>query len=179
MAAALTAILSFYNWDASTGTPKHNFALQHPLTAIKFFSFMMGDIVGMHVGFGGSTNYAIMAFGLVVTILSLISLVIGFRCRVDGDGRAIGMALIVVGLLFAAIVTSGRVALGLFDASASRYTAFTLLAVVGIYLTLLGPLRTPQVAHVLRCPAHGHTPSAAFSADEALFLRDGVCFPQS
>ena len=56
------------------------------------------------------------------------------------------MALIVVGMLFAAIVTSGRVALGLFDASASRYTTFTLLAVVGIYLTLLGPLRTPQVA---------------------------------
>ena len=81
VAAALTTILYFYNWDPSTGTPKHNFVWQHPLTAIKFFLFMMGDIVGMHVRFGGSTNYAVMAFGIVVTLLSLASLVIGFRSR--------------------------------------------------------------------------------------------------
>jgi hypothetical protein len=146
LAAALTASLYFYNWDPSTGTPRHNYALQHPIVAVKFFLFMMGDVVGMHVGFGGSISYAVMAFGLVVTLLSLFTLVVGFRSRVGGDGRAIGMALIVVGLLFAAIVTSGRVALGLFDASSSRYTTFTLLTVVGIYLTLLGPFRAAQVA---------------------------------
>ena len=146
LAAALTAGLYFYNWNPSIGTPGHNYAWQHPLVAIKFFLFIMGDVVGMHVAFGQSINYAVMVFGLAVTLLSLFTLVIGFRSRVDGDGRAIGMALIVVGLLFAAIVTLGRVALGLFDASGSRYTTFTLLVVVGIYLTLLGPLRAPQVA---------------------------------
>ena len=146
VAAALTASLYFYNWDSTTGTPRHNYAWQHPFIAIKFFLFIMGDVVGIHVGYGGSVNYAVMAFGLVVTILSLFTLVVGFRSRVDGDGRAIGMALIVVGLLFAAIVTAGRVGLGLFDASSSRYTTFTILAVVGIYLTLVGPLRVPQVA---------------------------------
>ena len=145
VAAALTASLYFYNWNPSTGTPKHNYAWQHPIIAIKFFLFMMGDVVGMHVAYGGSINYAVVAFGLVVTLLSLFTLVVGFRSRVDGDGRAIGMALILVSLLFAAIVTFGRVALGLFDASSSRYTTFTLLAVVGIYLTLLGPLRVPSV----------------------------------
>jgi hypothetical protein len=146
LAAALTASLYFYNWNPSTGTPRHSYAWQHPLIAIKFFLFIMGDVVGKHVGFGESINYGVMAFGLVVTLLSLFTLVVGFRSRVDGDGRAIGMALIVVGLLFAVIVTFGRVALGLFDASSSRYTTFTLLVVVGIYLTLLGPFRVPQVA---------------------------------
>lgn len=159
VAAALTAGLYFYNWDPSTGTPRHSYAWQHPIIAIKFFLFMMGDIVGMHVGYGGTINDAVMAFGLVVTVLSVFTLVIGFRRRVDGDGRSIGMALIFVSLLFAMIVTLGRVALGLFDASSSRYTTFTLLAVVGIYLTLLGPLSESQVARTVEAstPTHTHT----------------------
>src|SRR6202012_1646051 len=67
VAAALPTSLYFYNWNPSTGTPKHNYSLQHPIIAIKFFLFMMGDVVGMHVAYGGSINYAVMAFGLVVT----------------------------------------------------------------------------------------------------------------
>jgi hypothetical protein len=43
-----------------------------------------------------------------------------------------------VGLLFAATVTVGRVTLGYWVASGSRYTTFDLLTLIGIYLTLLG-----------------------------------------
>jgi hypothetical protein len=70
-------------------------------------------------------------------LISILALIVGFRSRVPGDGRPMGMALIVVGLGFAAIVTAGRVALGYWVASGSRYTTFDLLTIVGIYLTLL------------------------------------------
>ncbi len=83
------------------------------------------------------------------------------------------MALIVVSLLFAAIVTFGRVALGLFDASSSRYTTFTLLAVTGIYLTLLGPFLSHGL-RVLWKRALGHTLFAGLSPAEGLLSPDGA-----
>ncbi len=176
-AAALTTILYFYNWNVATGTPKHNFVWEHPLISIKFFLFMMGDVIGMHVALGGSFNYAVMAFGVLVTLLAIFTLIVGFRSHVEGDGRPIGLALIVVGLLFAAIVTAGRVALGLFDAGSSRYTTFTLLTLVGIYLTLLGPSRIPQVGtNSAHRPAWLHT-TRAFLARRGLAVARWCLLP--
>ena len=137
LAAALTTALYFYNFNSNTATPDHNFIWQHPMTSITFFLFTVGDIVGVHIPFHGPVNYAVVLFGLVVLLVAILALIVGFRSRVPGDGRPIGMALIVVGLGFAAIVTAGRVALGYWVASGSRYTTFDLLIIVGIYLTLL------------------------------------------
>jgi hypothetical protein len=139
VAAALTAIIYFYKFDVTSATPRHNYIWQHPITSAKFYLFMVGDVVGFHIPYRGPINGVVVLFGLAVTILAAFSLVIGYRSRVDGDGRPIGMALIVFGLMFAGIVTAGRVPLGYWEASSSRYTTFDLLILVGVYLTLLGP----------------------------------------
>ena len=50
----------------------------------------------------------------------------------------LAIALILFGLLFAAVITEGRIYGGYVSASASRYTTFDLLIPVGIYLAVLG-----------------------------------------
>jgi hypothetical protein len=137
LAAVLTTALYFYNFNPNTATPDHNYIWQHPLTAITFFLFTVGNIVGVHIAFQGPINLAVVLFGLVIVLVAALAFIVGFRSRVPGDGRPIGMVLIVVGLAFAGIVTAGRVSLGYWVASGSRYTTFDLLTIVGIYLTLL------------------------------------------
>ena len=133
----LTTVLYFYNFSSTAGNPDHNFIWQHPTTSATFFLFTVGNIVGVHIAYHGPVNYAVVLFGLVIVVVAICTLIIGLRSRVPGDGRPVGMALIVVGISFAAIVTAGRVSLGYWVASGSRYTTFDLLTVLGIYLTLL------------------------------------------
>ena len=137
LAAVLTTVLYFYNFNSTAGNPDRNFIWQHPTTSVTFFLFTVGNVVGVHIAYHDPVNYAVVLFGLVVVLVAIFTLIVGLRARVPGDGRPIGMALIVVGLFFAAIVTAGRVSLGYWVASGSRYTTFDLLTVVGIYLTLL------------------------------------------
>ena len=137
LAAVLTTALYFYHFNSNTATPDHNYIWQHPMTSITFFLFTVGNIVGVHIAYHGPVNYAVVLFGLVIVLVAILALIVGFRSLVQGDGRPMGMALIVVGLAFAVIVTAGRVTLGYWVASGSRYTTFDLLTIVGIYLTLL------------------------------------------
>jgi hypothetical protein len=145
-AGSLTFALYFYNFSSAGSTPHHTYALQHPITAIKFFLFLVGNVVGVVLPFhpplsyaAGHTplNYAVVVFGLAIFLLALVTIVLSLRANVGGEGQVIGLALTVIGLLFAMIVTVGRVELGYWDASGSRYATFNLLIIVGIYLTLL------------------------------------------
>jgi hypothetical protein len=144
LAAVVSAAIYFHDFNSTSATPDHNYFWQHPMTSIKFFLFVVGNVVGVTIPYRGPAslapnpiNYAVVLFGLAIVILALVTLFLGVRARVGGEGRPIGVALIVVGLLFATIVTAGRVALGYWVASGSRYTTFDLLTFVGIYLTLL------------------------------------------
>jgi hypothetical protein len=105
---------------------------------VKFFFILMGDVVGKPIPFDGQINYAVMTVGIVLFLIAVGSVAsYGVRRDIDG-GNPIGVALICFGLLFALLVTIGRVTFGYWEATSSRYATFTLLIPIGIYLTLLG-----------------------------------------
>ena len=88
---------------------------------------------------GGSGNAAVMVFGAVILALAVF-VVLRWGIRRDESGGApIGVALIVFGLLFDALVTEGRLDLASGLASQSRYTTYDLLVLAGIFLTALSP----------------------------------------
>jgi hypothetical protein len=170
LAAAVSAAIYFHGFNSTSATPDHNYIWQHPMTSIKFFLFVVGNVVGVTIPYHGPPsyanahspiNYAVVSFGLAILILALVTLILGVRAQVGGEGRPIGMTLIVVGLLFATIVTGGRVALGYWVASGSRYTTFNLLTIVGIYLTLLPRSTSSDVATKEFSPSAGLTHSGA------------------
>ncbi len=137
-AAAGTAILYFYNFDFSSSSGILRIGLDHPLGAARFFFFAMGEIVGFRVDRFDSGNRAISTLGLVIVLLALATLVAYGLRRDPAGGGPIGVALICVGLLFAAVIGEGRGYYGYSGAAASRYTTFDLLVPIGIYLALLG-----------------------------------------
>jgi hypothetical protein len=138
-AGIATTAFYFHNYDFSTSALPR-FALQHPLIALKFFFFLIGDVVGKQVvlGSANSDNTFVVLFGILIVAVAVGTVLIcGFR-RDERTGSPIGIALICFGLLFAVIVTQGRSFYGYGGASFSRYTTFDLLILVGIYLALLG-----------------------------------------
>ena len=84
-----------------------------------------------------ATGIVVMLFGLAIVLASIWILLTYCRRRDEWSGSPIAAALICFGLLFAAVVTEGRISVGLSGASQSRYTTFNLLIVVGIYLAVL------------------------------------------
>ena len=77
-----------------------------------------------------------LALGIGIVALAVWTLcAYGFR-RTD-TAAPVGVALIVFGLLFAALTTTGRVSFTLWAATGSRYTTFDLLIPAGCYLVLL------------------------------------------
>ncbi len=139
-AATVSAIIYFYhfNTSANAGLPSHGYALHHPLAAIKFYVFEVGDIVGLPRQYNGPGSNAVLLLGLSLLVLAGFTVVAYGIRRDEQGGGPVGVALIVVGLLFAAMVTEGRVRFGYLGASAPRYTTYTLLIPIGIFLTMLG-----------------------------------------
>jgi hypothetical protein len=137
--AIATSVIYFRNYDAAA-SPLPRFALQHPLFAVKFFFFLIGDVLGKPVTLGSanSGNTLVILFGIFIVALALGTVLICGIRRDEHTGSPIGIALICYGLMFALIVTQGRSFYGLGGASSSRYTTFDLLILVGTYLALLG-----------------------------------------
>jgi len=142
-----TTALYFVNLDPNAGAPDHGYAIHHLWASVEFFLFAIGDVAGISVKVGAG-NTAVLLFGTAIVALALLAAVCyGVRRDKDGAGP-VGVALIAFGLLFAASITQGRIFFGYWGASASRYTTFDLLVVVGVYLCVLGrptlwPSRSP------------------------------------
>jgi hypothetical protein len=141
-AAVASSILYFYNFnfnDFYNLTPDHHFALHHPLVALKFYLLAIGDIVGKPIqnGTGSAEETMVMLFGILIVALAIATVAICGLRRDERSGSPLGLALISYGLMFAAIVTQGRVQLGYAGAGFSRYTTFDLLIPIGIYLALV------------------------------------------
>jgi hypothetical protein len=135
----VSVLLYFYKWNTRTGAPDHTYAIHHLWAAVKFYLYNVGDVVGIPVSIKtGAGNNNVLLFGLVILIIAVATLVVYGIRRDEHGGAPVGVALICYGLLFAASTTEGRTAFGYFGASASRYTTFDLLILIGIYLTLLG-----------------------------------------
>jgi hypothetical protein len=121
-AGIATGALYFYNFSFQSSGSRPSFVFHHPGRAIEFF------FTGL-----GISNFAI---GVVVfTIAIWVLFFYGIR-REDGDGGPLGVALIVFGLLFAALTTESRAQDQV--TTSYRYVTFDLLVVAGCYLALLG-----------------------------------------
>ena len=142
MAGAIASTLLYFRGYHSV-TPDPRFAIEHPGIALKFFLLALGDVVGKPIADGtwGYQDTMVMVFGLLVVLLAVVSVLI---CGVRPDehsGSPVGMALICYGVLFAVMITQGRILYGYEAAGFSRYTTFDLLALLGVYLALLGRRR--------------------------------------
>jgi hypothetical protein len=149
--AVVSVAIFFYHFDFSTKYTyaSHYSAFLHPLTALHFFLFAVGNSLGGQVymyGFSGSLIHPspnvedafVTAMGVVLCAIAAYVL---FRtCRPTQRAYAVGVALICYGLLFAGATTIGRIGPGspaVAGAGAGRYTTFDLLIVVGSYLALI------------------------------------------
>lgn len=160
--AAADAVLYFHNFDFATSSLYPQYAREHLFAALKFYLFAIGDVVGKPVGLGTSNpdNVVVILFGLVIVVLAVGTVLICGHRRDERSGSPVGIALIVYGLLFAAMTTQGRAFLGLGAASFSRYTTFDILILVGIYLALLDRRRVNSVSADLTDSSSAGKPSS-------------------
>jgi hypothetical protein len=138
-ATIASALLYFHNYKY-TVTPDRHFASQHPLVALKFFLLAIGDVVGQPItnGTQGVEETMVVLFGLVIVLLAVVVVVICGLQRDECGSSPVGIALICYGLMFAVVITQGRIEFGYAAAGFSRYTTYDLLILLGIYLALLG-----------------------------------------
>jgi hypothetical protein len=137
VAGVASVALYVHHFDNTAAAAPHNAVLHHLMGSAKFYTFSIGDVLGIPFQFHQAGNNWISLLGLAVILLGVgVVVAYGIR-RDDRSAGPFGVALIMVGLLFAATVTEGRVIFGYWAASASRYTTFDLLIPVGIYLALL------------------------------------------
>ncbi len=135
MAAAITTAVYFHNGRA---LPYQGYARHHLWASIRFFVYALGSIVGQPSADHVHADPLVMAFGVLILLLAIVTLVAyGFR-KNETSASPIGLALIVFGLLFAAALTEGRAIWGYPVAASSTYTMCDLLVPIGIYLALLG-----------------------------------------
>ena len=116
--AGATAALYFYNFVSTGRDQSPSNTLDHLFTALKFFIYALGDIVGVQPHPGVPDNGAVMLFGVVVFALAVLVLFKWGLRRDEDSGVPIGIALIVFGLLFDALVTESRVVFGTVRSSA-------------------------------------------------------------
>ena len=137
VAALATSAFYFRNYHAPHSPP--GYPLHHPILVVKFFLFALGDVVGVQMWRGAPGNPAVIAFGAVILVLAIfVVLRWGIR-RDESGGVPIGIAMIVFGVLFDALITEGRLVFGVWGATQSRYTTYDVMVLAGIYLTTLSP----------------------------------------
>jgi hypothetical protein len=136
VAAGVTAGLYFHSF-ATTRVVNPSYVLSHALHAVAVFLFALGDVVGVQERLHDPPNAGVMVFGVAIFVLAIFVLLRWGIRRDEHSGAPIGIALIVFGLLFVAMVTQGRYWLNYYAGSQSRYTTYDVLVLVGIYLTVL------------------------------------------
>jgi hypothetical protein len=136
-AGTLTTALYFYKLDMQAGVPSYLTAIHLPREAVRFYFESIGDVLGVPLRSYGVGADLVTGVGIMIVALALFALWFGHRDREAQSAAPVGMALIVFGLLFALSTTWGRTYGGLAAASASRYTTYDLLILVGAYLTFL------------------------------------------
>lgn len=134
-----TAAVYFHNFILpSNPEVDPNLAFTHPLLAVKFYVFLIGDVVGINPQLNHVGSYPwVTGLGILLVVLAVFLLVV-YGIRRDSESSSpLGLSLIVMGLLFGVLVTKGRIFFGYVGAGASRYTTMDVLVPIGIYLTLI------------------------------------------
>lgn len=118
-----------YKRPGTGNKPSLLYALEHPIAGIEFFLRLLGSPL-----FGALT--AALLSGLLLACLALGSLFWIYRNRRLGE-YSFWVSLLLWSFLVLAAITLGRSGFGAGSALASRYTAFSILAVVSIYAMLV------------------------------------------
>ena len=140
--AAGTAALYFHHLDTTTAGGNGSYAFAHPLAEVRYFFVAISGVYASRTSAGaGGQDDLLIGVGVVIFVVAVGTLVTYGRRPNETGGSPIGVALILYGLLFAAIMTVGRADGGLVVASTSRYATFDLLIPAGCYLALLDPTR--------------------------------------
>ena len=156
-----TASLYYYHFSTSQlGYAPINPFL-HPAFEVKLFFFSLGNVTGKPLGIPlvfspqhnhpllGAASPWIIAFGVVIFITSALAVTrTGFRYAKDKP-EALGVSLILFAFGFDGLTAIGRGLYGYAGVSASRYTTYTMLALVGSYLVVIsrnspGQIQTPR-----------------------------------
>jgi hypothetical protein len=178
--AIATVLLYSYHFSSTVGGTNNSYVFNHPVTSLEFFFSAIGDVVGQQLPYYGRNN-VVIAFGVVIVAVAIWVLVV-YGSRRDDTGSPIGVALTCFGLLFAATITSGRTAYGLWYAESSRYSTFDLFILMGTYLTVLEarPSRSTQaVAGAVVTPKDPSVTSSPSDHWVALRSRGGRLIDQS
>jgi hypothetical protein len=158
-AALVTVAVYFYHYDSHTKLTQPKYV---PLLVdLKYFLFAIGDnILGQQLF---RTPHGVGDVDLVIGALILaiaLWVVISTALRSDDvEGGAVGVTLVVVGLLCTASITAGRAWQGVLIAN--RYVTFEILTWVGCYLALIDRPRPwcKRTAPVRPPPADAHADS--------------------
>jgi hypothetical protein len=174
VSAVITGGVYFYHFQYEG--PSDRFAvLVHPVTALKFFFFSLGAVVGNQAT-NPATDPSVptILLGLVIFAVAIwVVLDHVIPRQGEASGSPIGVALIVFGLFFAIFITQGR-AWSVILPYEPRYTTYNLLILVGCYLALLNRLSLRDSAKHspgTSLPAGGMD-SAGYSAEQASITQD-------
>jgi hypothetical protein len=148
-AALITTGLYFYNLHRSQLPPDQINPLHHPIFATKLFFFSLGNVAGKpkviplwpiatpsHF-FLGSTSPLLVTLGVSIFVASVLAIAKAGTRNTRDRPEPLGVALILVGLGFDLLTVIGRGLHGYAGVSASRYTTFNMLAIVGAYLVVI------------------------------------------
>ena len=155
VAAVATTLLYFHNLTTSKAFNPNETVLKVPFDAVKFFIYALGDIVGQQQAKALQSNGLVTLFGIVILVLAVLVLLRWGIRRDEHSAAPIGIALVLYGLLFDALITQGRLYELYLAASQSRYVTNDVLVLAGIYLTVLE--RTPESQRAVVHPSAGST----------------------
>jgi hypothetical protein len=132
-AGLAVAVTAFYEWHIGNiyTVTSPTYALNHPVLAVRFFLQLMGNIVPDHH----------TAFALVLLAASALVLWGALRRQIPASRLRLPLALWLSGLLFDILVTIGRLKLDV--PLSSRYTTYSLVFLIGVYLGVLTLLNPP------------------------------------
>ena len=118
----------FYGWASQQAVeePSWSYAFEHPFEAIMYLLSLVGE--PLSVGLNTAP-----VFGLTVILISAVVLGQAWRMKMLKTGGAF-LSLTLFGALSSLATTIGRAGWGVQEAVASRYTPFTSLGIVGLYL---------------------------------------------
>jgi hypothetical protein len=121
-------IAYFVGYEKPGNTPSLFYALQHPAVGTQYFLSLLGSSLFWE---------QVPAFvgGLLLACLALVSLVLIYKDRKLGE-YSFWISLMLYSFLILAFITLGRSGYGVGQAMVSRYTTFSILAVVSIYAIL-------------------------------------------
>lgn len=143
-AAVAMGLVYAVGYQVNQGVPPGFSGIDLPGLGIRSFFQVIGSVLGVRLADTGSgVDDAVLLFGVLIFVIAMYAVISRGARRDTSSSAPIGVALIGFGLLYALAFADARAFGGPATASSSQYTTFTILIVVGCYLSLLDSVRLP------------------------------------